>query len=265
MANWIFKMVYLTMQCITVATSLRTAFCITGQQVRLELFSKIRYLFLPHQRAFGPDSLHVVMVLSNSSFLAKPDKSYGDMSDMRDTWPLMSPQESAAMLDLMQGLNLSVSLQYIDWNLHSVAMPDQRDQPSSWPHGRRRSMSQWNTCLKTLRAHELSAGKHYDVVFKIREDSLFLHEVDIAKMHEHINKLAPRKGMLAIGCRSWGGWNDNVFVLGRQAADVFFDHVMEDLDWTFASDRVHEPTNTERWVKEIQRKYHIPVKEVSIC
>ena len=56
MANWIFKMVYLTMQCITVATSLRTAFCITGQQVRLELFSKIRYLFLPHQRAFGPDS-----------------------------------------------------------------------------------------------------------------------------------------------------------------------------------------------------------------
>jgi hypothetical protein len=193
----------------------RIAICIVGQLSRLELDSKIHNVLHP-TAGLKPAALRVFLALevgpvlySNLDFGAILAQQHGSCHKQLSRSELkakLHPWFGAADLrnHTTRGINMAKWPRY------------RRDRPSRERETRmQHHLSQFahmRTCAQLIQAHEVAEGFHFDMVLKMRDNTLAISPIALSAAH------VPGRAR-SKACIEWGGYNDKVMLIPRRFMD----------------------------------------------
>lgn len=229
------------------------AVCITGQVSRMEWKSKLENVVKPNVATWP--RMGIFMVLSNTNVnYVNPYKH-----------PIVSPEcppsgcLSTVRSDVPPGIVVRETIFKERDYITDMEWAKRMDKFDPVTNLKRQNMhlSQWSklrVCMQLVEDVELKEHFTYEVVVKLREDSMAL-------MPFHIPREWSDKGIVTLNCNMWGGLMDGFYVLGRKWASK----VMEGLsvDWYFEHDIPNK--NPETWLLRIVNKHKIPKLFVDRC
>lgn len=108
---------------------------------------------------------------------------------------------------------------------------------------------------------EVSGSESFDVVLKLRDDSLALLPWPFPSSSHDITKLE----LHTLNCLGWGGYMDATFMLGRRFAWTVMEGLSADWYLLHYEFRNRIPHNPETWLKYLSQYHNVPHKETSIC
>ena len=235
---------------------LRIAVCIAGQLSRLEIASKIENVLKP-TAATQPEALDLFLALevgaqiySNLDFgaiLAQQVHNCGQLTESvaRDH---LAPYLAAASFTNHTTRSIDLS----NWRRY------RKDRPTAERLTRlQHHLSQFvhmRTCARMIEAHEITKGMHYDVVLKLRDNTIAVAPFAIRRQHA----IGP---VLTKDCVHWGGYNDKVMVLPRQWMDACLRAPSE--DFFLVKDIGRGISNSERLLKAVLDRRGVRVQRVS--
>ena len=260
---------------------MKIAFCLTGQLARLELLSKLAHIVIPNVKK--GNTVHFYMLLDNSPIVKQTFWRYDYTETPYANYNVKKMEEviakkltgvdlgnkfrarvrlEAPTQDLFEVIDgfIPVETKVIDWqqtregkgiNAEGKEEAAPRFQNNlEWLGGLR-------DCVKWVQAMEQEQGFFYDLVVRLREDTL--------AFGEWILEGQKLKGYVTSSfLGSYRGINDHNLVLDRKWADVLFRGLIE--DYYFQSTNRHQMwNNTEHRIYQLATDYGIPIQTASLC
>jgi hypothetical protein len=195
--------------------------CITGQQVRLELKSKIERLIKPMLDEF--DAVDVVFVLSNdtvakySNFQFLGSKTKGHYSTKQEIeHELDGTVRHVRFVNVVQPDKPVLVPEYLE-------RLDNEFQGEALKERGRAHVRQWSMyrdCEHALLELEIDNKERYTAMARVREDLYFIEKVNVTRL---LKRMGDRKhGIVASSCDAWGGANDKAGFFYRDTAHIYF-------------------------------------------
>lgn len=232
----------------------RVAVCVHGQLQRLELKSKLENLVVPN---VGRVNLSVFLVLVNGS----AQFSNGHQAGIPCALPTATPRE---LVGRLQALQVFGSATFPDRAAHELPFDDEhisRSLPlyrlgSAGRFSRiRKHFSQfmgWESCAQLIATHENRTGSRYDVVMRVRDNSLVMSAF-------LLDNPELGKGVHVRGCLSSArGYHDKVMIMARTDMEASLRHAH-----TFARDGDPGATNSESFLKRALDRRNVSVRFMS--
>lgn len=195
------------------ATGLRIAVCIAGQLSRLEIASKVENILKP-TAATQPATLHVFLAMevgktiySNLDFGAILAQQHNKCGGSQMTEQAARAQLAPWLADARFSEHTTRTIDLSSWKRYRRDRPDTERVTRLQHH-----LSQFahmRTCAQLIEAREVSSRAHYDVVLKLRDNTLAVSPFVIRR--EHAAGLARTKR-----CVEWGGYNDKAMIVPRR-------------------------------------------------
>lgn len=257
------------------STSLRIAFCLTGQLARLELSSKISNIFIPNARVGHLP--HVFVLLDHD--LGDVKQTYWKYNYNKTVFGAYSRQDLKAFIDsstdqagvlhaVRSRVKLELPSRYRFTPTHGVipvrdkeysghdGPKDNFESASSRFQNNMRWMNGLRDCVRWVMDTEQQQGWHYDLVVRLRDDTYALDKWMLDK--SYMNSLTSSSS------GSFKGINDHNFVVDRKWADVLFRGFTEDYYFNSTLEKVMWG-NPENRILTMADSYAIPVKGKNIC
>ena len=265
--------------------ALKIAFCVTGQLPRLELLSKIANVFVPNARA--GHLVHVFIQLDDSQEVKQTfwrydytDTPYADYTAekieiliARKTYPynlgahfkarVRIGPPSQDLFEVVDGF-VPVIQKEINTDAQKYSTKDGKgvnDKMVETAEDRFKNNLAWmaglRDCVKWTQEQEQEQGYFYDVVVRLREDSLVFDTWNIVK--------SLVKGTLTSGYIGANrGINDHNMVLDRRWTDVLFRGIIEDYYFK-GSNRYQMWNNSESRIAQVAEENKVTVRATSFC
>eukprot|EP00304_Pavlova_gyrans_P016076 CAMPEP_0206032904 /NCGR_PEP_ID=MMETSP1466-20131121/284_1 /ASSEMBLY_ACC=CAM_ASM_001126 /TAXON_ID=44452 /ORGANISM="Pavlova gyrans, Strain CCMP608" /LENGTH=437 /DNA_ID=CAMNT_0053407061 /DNA_START=104 /DNA_END=1418 /DNA_ORIENTATION=+ len=202
----------------------RAGYCISGQAERLEISSKVKHVFLPNAGKYTIDAVFAVAPPGTAHFVNRNT----------DTGVRVAWTEAAIRAHVEQHLaggKLIVDMS-AQWYLpllrqHYVDMGEKFKNAERKREERARShvrqwWSMWRCHGHFVRLEEENS-QQYDVLVKMRDDSVFLLDFNIFSLDVQRNEAVFKS------CLGWFGLNDKVIVVHGSVEHEFFARHL--LDW----------------------------------
>ena len=236
------------------------AVCITGQVARLELVSKVSNLLQPN-RDKGI-RMHLFLVLDSREVLYSKEEFYHSVEKRDASAALEEALESLAgwpmhvrVVNETNGPNF----EYITGDAeHRFYLPHVNDIDRT-AMIRKHLKQFWgiSECARMISAQERTTGRSYDVILRLRDNSIVLNPFVIPML-----TLRQNPGAYVKQCCGWGGINDKVMLVSRafmqSALHGWVDHFLlrSTLNLTHLS-------NPERVLHHALRMETVPIFQVS--
>ena len=207
------------------------AVCITGQKQRLELESKMRYLFNEPQIIFD-----VILVLSNqtATFTNNEYASTGAVDLSSVEYQIDRLIERARHVKYITDIQPTKPLlnPSFYWGF------DKNETEAGKKFRAKNDVSQYlklQKCYREVERFEAHIGRKYDALFRIRDDLFIFKKLPL------LNILDGMKGKHVVGaeCDSWYGINDKLAIVNRPAGSAYFEgpvqyqyFLPDKLNWT---------------------------------
>ena len=257
---------------------LRIAFCLNGQLARLELYSKIKNIFIPNARI--GNLVHVFIYLDNEVEHVK--QTYWNYDYSKAMYGSHSKKELKAVVDdaatqsgFKTRIRTRVLLQPPPRHVFAIAHDGEvpvKDKPFTGhdgPHdlfesaasrfqNNMRWMAGLRECARWVMAAELDQKWFYDVVVRLREDTFAFGPWLLSPPGLY------RGGLSSMSMGNFGGVNDHNFVIDRLWLDDLYRGLTE--DYYFNSTLEHEPWgNPEHHIYQLATSYNIPLRSMTVC
>lgn len=231
--------------------------CVVGQLSRLELDSKVANVLKPTWE-LKPAALDVFLALEVGSHV------YSNL----DFGAILAQQHSSCGVEKSPA---EVERQLQPW-FAGASYSNHTTRPidmNSWKRYRRdrpmaervtrlqHHLSQFvhmRTCSQLIEAHEVREGHHFDVVLKMRDNTIAVSPFALAAHHVAHHAWTKR-------CVEWGGYNDKAMLIPRRHVDGALRSVSEDF--------FIQPTlgrripNSERLLKAVLDVHDVTVTRVT--
>ena len=236
---------------------LRIAVCVGGQLSRLEIDSKVENVLKP-TAATQPDALDLFLALevgghlfSNLDFgaiLAQQGSSCGKEISPDEVRQRFAPFVAGASFSN----HTTRSIDLADWKRY------RKDRPAAERMTRlQHHLSQFahmRTCAQMIEQREIATHSHYDVILKLRDNTVAVAPFVISPHHA-------TGGARTKKCVEWGGYNDKAMVLPRRFADSALRGPSE--DFFLIKDLGRGITNSERLLRAVLDRRGVRVQRVS--
>ena len=257
---------------------LRIAFCLNGQLARLELYSKIKNIFIPNARI--GNLVHVFIYLDNEVEHVK--QTYWNYDYSKAMYGGHSKKELKAVVDdaatqsgFKTRIRTRVLLQPPPRHVFAIAHEGEvpvKDKPFTGhdgPHdlfesaasrfqNNMRWMAGLRECARWVMAAELDQKWFYDVVVRLREDTFAFGPWLLSPPGLY------RGALSSMSMGNFGGVNDHNFVIDRLWLDDLYRGLTE--DYYFNSTLEHEPWgNPEHHIYQLAEAYNIPLRSMGVC
>ena len=257
------------------SSTLRIAYCLTGQLARLELVSKIQNIFIANAKAGNLP--HVFVWLDRD--VGDVKQTYWNYNYSRSVFGGYNRKDIKAFIDdasnkagVLKAVRTRVKLElpsrYTFAPVHGVipvkdkaytghdGPKDNFEPAASRFQNNMRWMAGLRDCVKWVMDTEQQQGWHYDLVVRLREDTFALGPwiLDQSYLHAMTSSLSG----------SFRGVNDHNFVIARRWADTIFRGLTE--DYYFNSSLEHVVWgNPENRIRTLAEVYNVPVRGKNIC
>ena len=239
------------------STGLRVAVCIAGQLSRLEIHSKVENVLKPTE-ATSPAALDVFLALevgktlySNLDFgaiLAQQHASCGASAlTTESATAQLSPWLAAARFSNHTTRAIDLS----QWRRYRKDRPTVERTTRLQHH-----LSQFahmRTCAQLIEAQEVKHSWHYDVVLKMRDNTIAVSPFVVTNRHAAGRTRTKR-------CVEWGGYNDKAMIVPRRYMDGALRAPSE--DFFLARDIGRGIPNSERLLRAVLDRNGVLVSRV---
>lgn len=196
---------------------LRIAICIVGQLSRLEVDSKVTNILKPTwEQPEKPEALDVFLALEqggyffsnidNGAIHAQQHPGCRQELSSSEVRRRFAPWFSAAMYSTHATRDINLS----QWRRYRRERPAEERMTRLQHH-----LSQFahmRTCAQLVQASEVAAKRHYDLILKMRDNTIAVSPLALSK--QHIGDHCWSKG-----CIEWKGYNDKVMLIPRVHMD----------------------------------------------
>ena len=204
---------------------LRIAVCVAGQLSRLEIDSKVENVLKP-TAASQPAALDVFLALEVGKTIYSNLDMGAIIAQQQGTCGAGALTPEAAKDRLAPWLR---GARFSNHTTRAIDMAEwkryRKDRAAAERATRlQHHLSQFahmRTCAQLIEAHEVAVRQHYDVVLKMRDNTIAISPFVISAKH------AEGKAMVK-GCIDWGGYNDKVMTIPRRYMDGALRVVAED-------------------------------------
>ena len=199
-------------------TGLRVAVAVSGQLSRLEVTSKIEMVLKPTAAAYPDGIVHVFLALEVGKTLYSNLDFGAILAQQHDLCGAnaLTPQSAkAAFGQWLGGAHFSnhstrhVELQ--NWRRYRKDRPTVERMTRLQHH-----LSQFvhmRTCAQLIAAREVAMGRMYDVILKMRDNTIAISPFVVTKALHADGKAKSKK------CVEWGGYNDKAMTIPRKYMD----------------------------------------------
>ena len=236
---------------------LRIAVCVGGQLSRLEIESKIEYVLKPTART-RPAALDLFLALelgkmlySNIDFgaiLAQQQADRCGTTTVEEVKRRFAPFLAAASFTN----HTTRAIDLASWRRY------RRDRPADERVTRlQHHLSQFahmRTCAQLIERREVAARWHYDVILKMRDNTVAVAPFVLGMAHAVGHARTKR-------CIEWGGYNDKAMVVPRRFMDGALRGPSE--DFFLVRDIGRGITNSERLLRAVLDRRGVRVQRVS--
>ncbi|KAL3931628.1 MAG: hypothetical protein SGPRY_001044 [Prymnesium sp.] len=201
----------------SVGSGLRIAVCIVGQLSRLEVDSKLANILRPTwEQPHKPEALHVFLALERGGYYFSnidngaihAQQHPGCREELRpsDVRRRFAPWLAKAHYSdhVTREVNLSL------WKRYRRERPPEERNTRLQHH-----LSQFahmRTCAQLVQAAEVAHRRHYDLILKIRDNTIAVSPLVLS--HRHLSDRCWSKG-----CIEWKGYNDKAMLIPRVHMD----------------------------------------------
>ena len=238
---------------------LRVAVCVAGQLSRLEIHSKVENVLKPTASSLGLSHLDLFLALevgktlySNLDFgaiLAQQHSGCGAAS--------LTPESAVAQLApwLAAARFSNHTTRHIDlsaWKRYRKDRPTVERMTRLQHH-----LSQFahmRTCAQLIESKEVRMGWHYDVVLKMRDNTLAVSPFVVTRRNA-VGRARTKR------CVEWGGYNDKAMVVPRRFMDGCLRAPSEDFFLT--RDLGKGIPNSERLLRAVLDRNGVQVNRVT--
>lgn len=240
----------------------RLGVCITGQAERLELRSKLQRLVLPNRDAFDIDLVFVLGPVGTARYVNHLSNVGG-----RQSWTEQSLQRAIAMLEFEGRVRIQLRPQEPVPMLHYSYVNDSEKWSNDLGKRILRSRSHVRQWWSLWECHghfvqlEAAAGRPYDVLLKLRDDTLLLQDLPLAAA----NRTRYGGHVVTKNCNNWKGLNDKAAVLDGAHGYSYF--ALPLLDWFMEYQKLRRFAkggrlpNPEQYLAALMRMHNVPVNE----
>jgi hypothetical protein len=235
----------------------RVAVCITGQLSRLEIHSKVENVLKP-TAATRPAALDVFLALEVGKTLYSNLDFGAILAQQHSECGGASVTEQAAREKLAPWL---VGARFSNHTTRSIDLSQWRRYRKDRPQTERMTRLQHHlsqfahmrTCAQLIQAHEVRNGWHYDVVLKMRDNTLAVSPFVVGSVHATGRARTKR-------CVEWGGYNDKAMTIPRRYMDGALRAPSE--DFFLSRDIGRGIPNSERLLRAVLDRNGVKVDRV---
>mmetsp|Transcript_64516 Transcript_64516/g.154079 ORF Transcript_64516/g.154079 Transcript_64516/m.154079 type:complete len:419 (-) Transcript_64516:25-1281(-) len=239
--------------------NLGLAVCVVGQASRLEVESKLENVFKPLAEDLKVDVF--VALETNSSTYSN------HVTILNQEECTSEPSEEEVREEWKPFYTAGVYIPHYNWDVLLSRWPRYR------PHAKDRlgklsgHISQFEktyACSKLIQAYEASVGGKYEVIVKLRDNTIALRDFSIVHLQQWASPRNFADYVYVKACKDWYGTNDKVMVLPRK----FLSPALEEPYLAYLDVHVGNATmiqkvihvgNTEQLLKLVLDIYHVPI------